>query len=278
VSVPGLWRTPALSKRHLCDALSPGRGVQLLRRQLDRAFLSLESASLIEPFVGDDNVQTHFREVSSLGLELLQNRAYREYLGGLPTVVKRWRSSVVKIYHPTDKGIGTGFLVTPTIVATARHVVDDLGKFVVATENGTVLAYKSVRRHTVGDIDVAVIELSTPSAAQPFVLKSGHDLLDEVVVMGYPPIPKSSDAYLVANRGEVSAEIKLQGEDHEMLIVSCLLRGGNSGGPVVNRRGHVLGIVSRNLEHRLADDEQSLIEGLGYAMAYTSEWILDLLT
>ena len=273
--VPGAWTTPAMSKSHLASILGFGRDEREVRRKLDWVWLKLASEYLIEPHAGDDNFHTQFRDLSVLGAELLEARAYIEYLGGLPTVVSRWLGSVVKIFHPTEKGIGTGFLVGPRTIATARHVVDGISEFVVACEDKVGLPYARVRRYPDEKVDVAVIDLVADAPMRPFTLSNSHSLMEEVVVMGYPPIPLSSDAFLVANRGEIGAEVKLLGGEHQVLVVSCLLRGGNSGGPVVNRRGAVVGIVSRNLEAGL-EVEGGLNEGLGYAAAFTSEWIQDL--
>jgi serine protease Do len=94
------------------------------------------------------------------------------------------------------------------------------------------------------DLDIALIPLEEELDRRPFSLSDDCELLDEVVVFGYPPISQSDDAYLVVNRGEVSARPSLLGSGQRVIVVSCLLRGGHSGGPVVNRRGAVVGIVS----------------------------------
>lgn len=274
-----VWIGPAVSKGHLLNLLEVGRNKDAVRKKLDRVFMKLEVEHLIEPFAKDDNLATTYRVITPLGDELLQDNSYIEYVAGLPKVVERWRSSVAKIYHATDSGIGTGYLVRPNLVATAKHVVDGLSEFVVAFEDGTVVAHKSiVRPQKMGDLDLALIELEEPVVGRrPFRLSIGRDLLDEVVVFGFPPVPQADDAYLVVHRGEISADIKLYHSQLQVLVVSSLLRGGNSGGPVVNRRGHVVGTVSQNLFKQLADGEESLNEGLGFAAAIPSEWLQDLM-
>lgn len=271
-----VWIGPAVSKAHLLDLLETGRNRTKVRRQLDRAFLTLENRLLIEPYSSDDNLRTQYRVITELGRELLKDDAYAEYIFGLEEVVRRWKNSILKIYSPSGCGIGTGFLVASDIVATARHVVDELGELELAFDDGTTVHPAKVVQPA-KDIDVALVHLASPVAnRRPFRLAPDRDLLDEVVIFGYPPVPHSNDAYLVVNRGEVSSLIEDYGNQH-LIIVSCLTRGGNSGGPVVNRRGQVIGLVSRSLYKKLADGEESLNEGIGHAAAVPSEWISDLM-
>ncbi len=159
-----VWIGPAVSKGHLLNLLEVGRSKDEVRKKLDRMFLKLEMEHLIEPFVKDDNLATTYRVISPLGEELLQDNSYIEYIVGLPKVVERWRSSVVKIYHPTDSGIGTGYLVRSDLVATAWHVIGQLSEFAIAFEDGTVIPHKGVvRSQDMEDLDLALIELSAPS-------------------------------------------------------------------------------------------------------------------
>lgn len=269
-----IWSSQKVSKRHFRLCLERhGRGA---RQVIDRAFQRLEIAHLLDTLPVDDNPNTELRVISPLGEEVLREKCHREVLFGLPEVVKKWSPSVIKICHPTEQGIGTGFLVTESHVATAAHVIDDLhDEIKLETSDGTILSHAKIHRPPANmpDLDIAIIELTNPiRALKPIRLSSQYQLLDEVVVLGYPPIPFSVAPHLVANRGEVSSMIELR-SGLPALIVSCLLRGGNSGGPVLNRRGQAIGIISRNLVQKLPDDEIDLNQGLGFAAAFGTEWI-----
>jgi S1-C subfamily serine protease len=276
---PQVWLGPAIQRAGLEDALSVGRNADAVKRSLIRAFAVLERHVMIEPYVRDANEATTYRVVTPLGEELLAQDAYGEYTNGLPYVVKHWAPSVAYVYSNEKEGIGTGFFVSPRKIVTARHVLEELGAGwrVGHGENEHLVANAVFPRENAGDLDLAIVELQADVAGvTPMRLSAHCELLDEVVVFGYPPIPHTTEPHMLVNRGEVSAEVKLR-NDYQAILVSCLLRGGYSGGPVMNRRGQVIGVVSRNLFKQVSEEEVSVNESLGFAAAVPAQWAQDLL-
>lgn len=143
---------------------------------------------------------------------------------------------------------GTGFVVGPGVVITNAHVVagtDDVGVEVQDSRGrtdelpGEVVLYDP-------NVDVAVIrvpELEAPVMQfRPQPATAGED----VIVLGYP-----LDGPFTATSGRVRQMITLQGPDiyddgevsREVYTVRAVVRSGNSGGPMIDANGQVVGVV-----------------------------------
>ena len=72
-------------------------------------------------------------------------------------------------------------------------------------------------------------------------------VLSKVLLMGYPSIPFSSGPVLLAAEGEVQAVIDKYNGPHTHFVISCMGRGGYSGGPVLSEYGFLLGVLTESL-------------------------------
>src|ERR1044071_6099875 len=172
----------------------------------------------------------------------------------------------------TDKsgtpGIGTCFHIGENVYVTARHVVQDRKVTKVATTNAGIRESSEglfSASYTAGEAkqidgpyfhpnenyDLAALRIYGINAPQiPFlpVLEDRFDnklLLRNVVVAGFPPIPGSSTPVLVCARAEVNASFVTYFDNQRVYIISCLARGGFSGGPVLTPPHRCLGVVTR---------------------------------
>ena len=169
-------------------------------------------------------------------------------------------SGVVRLDATSCGGsdVGTGFLVGSNLVATANHVVD--GASVIGVTAGTETRVGTV----VGAdnaTDVALIQLNAPLTGHVFGLQGTPPAVGTpVAAIGFPEgLP------ITLTQGSISGldrTITLGGQARTGLIqTDASVNPGNSGGPLVESAGHVVGIV---------DAGTTQLNGIGFAVSGTN--------
>jgi S1-C subfamily serine protease len=82
------------------------------------------------------------------------------------------------------------------------------------------------------------------------------ELLSDIVTIGFPRIPRSTEAYQTCHKGEINSIIGQDYDGQELFIFSAKTSSGNSGSPVINRYGLVVGIVTQELFEQQSFKEQ----------------------
>ncbi len=163
----------------------------------------------------------------------------------LQEAVNRSGASTVKIVGDGCGQIqeGSGFVVAPGLVVTNAHVVAGIAHPTVGDANGfhstTVLSFDP-------SYDLAVLRVNgltePPLPLAPTQVSRGA----EAAVLGYP-----GGGLFTANAAGVMAEFKAEGRDiyglgltvRDVYEIQALVRPGNSGGPLVQPDGQVIGVV-----------------------------------
>lgn len=134
---------------------------------------------------------------------------------------------------------GTGFLIDKKgYLITNAHVLK--GKGVVVNNNGQDLSATIVYKDDTSDLALLKIddENYKPAGSLPYAVKKNNfDLGAEVYTLGYPR------DIIVYNSGYISATAGHDG-DTSSLQISLPANPGNSGGPVLNKNGEIVGILS----------------------------------
>jgi S1-C subfamily serine protease len=162
-------------------------------------------------------------------------------------VVNQVHSSVVKIRGNAttcSRSLeGSGFVVAPRRVMTNAHVVAGTDEVAIETADGRLSA-KVVYFNP--EIDIAV--LSVPRLNAPALTLSDTEAAagDSAIVLGYP-----LDGPYTATPARIRGRINLRGPDiyeantvqRDVFTVRAAIRSGNSGGPMLDPSGKVIGVV-----------------------------------
>jgi S1-C subfamily serine protease len=149
-----------------------------------------------------------------------------------------------------SKGIstGTGFFVTwDGHLVTNHHVVSEASRIQVKLDDADLLDAELVASNEENDLAL----LRVDAIRIPLHLRAKHGLKrgHEVFTLGYPLIQLQGQEQK-ATFGRVNALSGLQG-DERFAQIDTPIQPGNSGGPLLNAKGEVAGIVSSML-HPLA--------------------------
>ena len=157
----------------------------------------------------------------------------------LTELVARFRLSIAQII--TRDGTGTGFVYDPSgLIATNAHVVENRSRVTVVL-NGEEYQGQVLNRNE--DADLAVVKVSGDSNFTAIELgNAGRVALGEdVMALGFPLSSQLGDD-LTVTKGIVSA--RRQFESYEYFQTDAALNPGNSGGPLLNRDGDVIGVIT----------------------------------
>ena len=181
------------------------------------------------------------------------------------------RASIVVVAVRTQEDgksgstLGSGVVITETgVILTCLHVVGDARLVSVVFADGTESDADVVSR--IPEKDLAVLKaLKPPEELQPATLATSASLRvgDEVIAVGNPfgVIGSVSDG-VVSGLGRHYVSRESGAELTNLIQFDAAVNPGNSGGPLLNRAGEVVGIVASLLN----PTNQDVFIGIGFAI------------
>ena len=147
-----------------------------------------------------------------------------------------------------EDGSGTGFLVQPGLLITNSHVIDDeflanvKVRFPSAEKDQqgpypAALVFEDSRR----DLALLTVKSKLPPLciAPAYTFRKGED----IIVIGNPGLSGAQVLENAISRGVMSTKTQLEGMQFYQLGIA--VNPGNSGGPVFDSTGAVIGVVTR---------------------------------
>ncbi len=225
----------------------------------------------------EDKVGANLAMIDTMGEELSNNRDRLDTMKQELADMTEHAGSVIDASDVYDKAsqtvvrisngqltVGSGFIYGPEgHVLTAHHVIDNLEEIYVITSDGRI--YQARLIGSCAFSDVAVLKLDEMTGIEPPVLSDSSDIKvgEPVATIGSPfDLAESLNTGIVSQMNRF-AEIGYDGQTRwvsNLIQFDAAVNFGNSGGPLFNSAGDIIGLVIARVEPDRGD-------GIYYAVA-----------
>jgi serine protease Do len=184
------------------------------------------------------------------------------YAANLESIVKVETTIVSQNAYGLERSsiaTGTGFVISEDgYIFTNHHVIEGGASFKVIFKNGDSYEAELTGSEANGN-DIALLKIDA-SGLRPVELGDSSTLSigDGVYVIGHP-LGELDYSLTVGVVSALDREIAIDNDILRMFQIDAAVNRGNSGGPVFNHYGQVIGMVTA----KYADSD---IEGLGFAI------------
>lgn len=154
---------------------------------------------------------------------------------------------VVDPAKPLEGSQGTGFVIGAGWLLTCAHVMGEQ-KEATITLAGKRLVADVVKSDAKADLALLKLREPLPEGAQPLAFRAAARpavMGEEVSTIGYP-LSRLLGNTARMTRGLLSATAGLR-DDDQQVQVSAEIQPGNSGGPLLDRDGNVIGVVNKTI-------------------------------
>lgn len=201
---------------------------------------------------------------------------YNSMAYGFEYIYRHYKSTVLPLVANVrgNESIGSCFRHLDGI-ATARHCLTDGDSVAIRGYSASFLNECPVYVSKNPNIDIAFIQTGEPDV----LTCDTPRVLEDVLVMGYPKVPfflnfctgekatisARAKVSMTPTKGAIAAQEKmyLLKDGPEIMLITAKIRGGNSGGPVINESGCVVGVATG-----IPDGEGNADDHNGYGLAY----------
>lgn len=163
----------------------------------------------------------------------------------------------------TAVSTGSGFVLSDAgYIVTNYHVIEGNGKLKVTLYNGS--EYEAQLIGGDEDLDIALLKIEA-EGLYPVTVGSSDTLLigDQVVAIGNP-LGELTSTQTVGYISGKDREVSTDGTVMTMLQTDAAINSGNSGGPLFNMYGQVVGITTA--KYSGTSNSGASIEGIGFAI------------
>lgn len=213
----------------------------------------------------DPTLATYPREKTTVDLQQTPDGDSREGEMSLQEIYEINIPAVVSISAATGSGnsTGTGVVLSANgYLVTNYHVIRQALAINVTLTDERELRATLVGEDPVSDLAVLRVDAEDLTPAQ-FGDSDGVRVGDSVVAIGDPLGVELRGTMTDGIVSAISRDVQVDGRVMNLIQTNAALNSGNSGGPLINRFGQVIGINTMKIG-TLADS--SGVEGLGFAI------------
>ena len=162
---------------------------------------------------------------------------------------------------------GTGLVVsTDGYIVTNCHVVEDMQEITILLTDNRKFSASLIGADAISDLAVLHIDATGLTAAE-FGDSDALRVGDAVAAIGDPLGVELRGSMTDGIISAINRDVKMNGRPMTLIQTNAALNAGNSGGPLVNCYGQVIGINTMKIS---AFAESSGVEGLGFAIPSTT--------
>lgn len=239
-------------------------------------FNGLDTRCVTSPTVPD------FKELTPF-LNGQAQKMYNSMVYGLKFVYHDYKELVLPVEFTDDNGditLGSCFLYKGGLV-TAKHCIEGAKKIKIHGIDGHELRESSFEIHSNPEIDLLFIRFKDKEREESIWFDSDIEVMDEVITMGYPRIQGFQSfltgekanvaARFTASTGQLVAAAEVLWVRETFFLITAKIKGGNSGGPVINSYGKVVGVASNIFE------KENQYDDLGYGIVIPIRFVNEII-
>lgn len=195
----------------------------------------------------------------------------------IPDIVEQVSDGVVGIINYVydsqygeyvEQGSGSGFVISSDgYILTNQHVVDGADKVSVMFVNGEEYDAAVIGSDSTSDLAALKVEL-TGLAAMKIGDSDGLRVGEFVITIGDPTGRELAGTTTFGIISATARSINIDGQTNSYIQTDAAVNPGNSGGPLINMNGEVIGVTSAKTVTASYDEYGNAIsaEGLGFAL------------
>lgn len=209
----------------------------------------------IPKVAGDPNVRLEIR--TTHGEELTPQEVYAAVNPAVVTVVAN---------QGEMSSVGTGVIMTQDgYIITNAHVLYDTDSCWIAMYHGVTFDAQLVGYDAEQDLAILKAEGASGLPVAQFGDSNEAVVGDTVYAIGNPLGLELRGTFTDGIISAVSRDVEMEGRTLTLLQTNAALNNGNSGGPLINRYGQVIGINVMKMSGG-ANGNEATVEGLGFAL------------